>query len=136
MTPRRWVHVAVVGLLLVCVLRAGKGSVGAAEPVQGIASTWQGPGAATPDCRWPWTDCQTRAVRSLQTGLVIIVTPQMYCNCYVGRVGPNGETERLIDLDPAQVAALGLDRAQGLFPIEVWTVGPGSGLPDTAMAQP
>lgn len=135
MTPRRWVHVAVVGLLLVCVLLAGKGSVGAAEPVQGIASTWQGPGAATHDCRWPWDDCQTRAVRSLQTGLVIVVTPQMYCLCEVpGSAHPH----RLIDLDPAQVAALGLDRSQGLFPIEVWPVDGRTGLavPDTAMAAP
>jgi hypothetical protein len=97
---------------------------------QGIASEWGGPGAASHDCRYPWTACQTRAVRSLDTGIVIIVTPQMYCDCWVGKVGPNGETERLIDLDPEMVAALGLDPAAGLWRVQVEPVDPSSGLPD------
>jgi hypothetical protein len=121
-------------MLLASPLRAG-------DTQTGIASMWGGPGAASHDCVFPWTACQTRAVRSLDTGVVIIVTPRMYCDCFVGRVGPNGETERLIDLDPAMVAALGLDPVAGLFRVEVWPVDatsgqPDGGVPDTAVGQP
>jgi hypothetical protein len=102
--------------------------------IEGIASTWGGPGAATHECVFPWKSCATRAVQSLQTGVTIIVTPTMYCDCFVGRVGPNGETERLIDLDPSMVRALGLDPAAGLWPVAVWRVDPRTGfaLPNTA----
>lgn len=113
----------VVLLALATAVRAGDGT--------GIASMWQGPGAATHDCVYPWTSCATRAVQSLETGVTIIVTPTMYCDCYVGRTGPNGETERLIDLDPGQVRALGLDPADGLWGVRVWLVN-GAGLPNTA----
>ena len=102
----------------------------AADPTQGVASTWSGPGAATHDCTWPWTSCTTRQVQSLKTGVTIIVTPTMYCDCFVGRIGPNGETERLIDLDPAMVRALGLDPADGLFDVQVTLLPPL--LPNTA----
>ena len=85
----------------------------------GIASMWAGPGAATHDCVWPWTDCAPRRVTSLDTGLSIVVTPTMYCDCYTGYTGPHGETERLIDLDPSQVAALGLDPSSGLWRVTV-----------------
>jgi hypothetical protein len=105
----------------------------ASGPTEGIASEWGGPGAATHDCRFPWKDCAPRAVQSLDTGIVIIVKPQMYCDCFVGREGPNGETQRLIDLDPSQVHALGLDPAAGLFRVRVWFTS-GQPLPDTAMA--
>jgi hypothetical protein len=82
------------------------GAARAGDHQLGVASTWAGPGAATHD---------------------------MFCDCYAGRVGPQGETERLIDLDPAMVAALGLDPADGLYDVEVWPVGGGSALPNTAM---
>jgi hypothetical protein len=97
----------------------------------GIASTWPGPGAARNDCVWPWRDCQTVRVTSLTSGISIIVTPTMFCDCYQ-RPGPNGERRRIIDLDPAQVRALGLESAGGLWPVNVQPVGLG-GLPDTAM---
>jgi len=99
----------------------------------GIASMWAGPGAATHDCIWPWTDCAPRRVTALDTGLSIIVVPQMYCDCYVGYTGPHGETERLIDLDPSQVRALGLDPSRGLWRVSVELLGPT--IPDTAMAR-
>ena len=38
--------------------------------------------------------------------------------------------ERIVDLDPSMVRALGLDPADGLWPVDVQPVG---GLPDTAM---
>lgn len=75
----------------------------------GWASMWGGPGAATNSCVYPWKDCQTIAVTSLETGITIIVTPTTWCHCWANVTGPNGETERLVDLDPGHVAALGLD---------------------------
>lgn len=126
MSPRALVvDLAVVLLLLLAVAS----SVRAADPETGWASTWAGPGAATRDCTWPWTDCQTRAVQSLDTGVTIIVTPTMYCRCRVPGVA---HPRRLIDLDPAMVAALGLDPADGLWKVRVWPVDEKTGLPDTS----
>jgi hypothetical protein len=77
------------------------------------------------DCIWPWTDCQTIAVRSIQTGVTITVTPTMYGDLYTGT-----SIERIVDLDPAAVAALGLDWDAGLWPVEVWAVDGETGLPN------
>lgn len=100
----------------------------------GIASTWGGPGAARNDCVYPWTDCVPLRVTALSTGRSITVTPTTWCHCYVNAPGPNGETARIIDLDPSQVAALGLDASQGLFRV---TVQPATALlPDTAVTGP
>jgi len=51
----------------------------------------------------------------------------MYCDCYTGILGK----ERLVDLDPSTLRALGLDSSQGLFPVRVTPVA--GALPDTAM---
>jgi hypothetical protein len=96
---------------------------------EGIASTWPGPGAARNDCVYPWTSCTTIAITSLDTGLRIVVTPTMFCDCYQ-RPGPNGEQRRIVDLDQRMVYALGLDPADGLWPV---LVEPAAGLPDTAV---
>jgi hypothetical protein len=93
----------------------------------GIASHWGGPGVARNDCVYPWDDCTPIRITSHQTGLSIIVTPTMFCDCYTST-----REERIVDLDPAAVEALGLDWAQGLYPVRVEPVGD-SGLPDTAM---
>jgi hypothetical protein len=122
-------HAIVVLLLLLSVVTA----VRAGTPETGWVSTWAGPGAASHDCVWPWDACQTRAVQSLQTGVVIIVTPTMYCRCWVAGVE---HPHRLIDLSPAMVAALGLDPADGLWRVRVWPVDVDTGLPDTALASP
>jgi hypothetical protein len=100
----------------------------------GTASMWGGPGIARNDCIYPWTDCQRIAITSLETGIVIVVTPTMYCDCWQGGNGPNGETARIVDLDPAAVAALGLDPSQGLFPVRVDPMSPL--LPNTSMEAP
>lgn len=94
---------------------------------EGLASWWQGPGVARNDCTWPWTGCQPLTIRSLDSGRAITVTPTMYCDCYSGT--PN---ERLVDLDPASLSALGLDPSRGLYRVEVLPAGP-TMLPDTAM---
>jgi hypothetical protein len=100
---------------------------------EGTASMWGGPGAARNDCVYPWADCQTIAIQSLQTGLVIVVTPTMYGDLYLGDDDP--ANDRIVDLDPGMVAALGLDAAAGLWPVSVWPVDAWSGqplLPNTA----
>lgn len=146
MRGRLWLHAAVVLLLLSAVLLAGASSVragchaiaitpdtptgiaGCTVYGVGTASAWGGPGAARNDCEWPWNDCQAIAVLSLTTGLRIVVVPTMFGDLYTGT-----RHERIVDLDPAMVAALGLDPSDGLWPVRVTPVDGETGLPDTAM---
>lgn len=112
---------------------------------EGIASTWQGPGVATNSCVYPWTDCTPIRITVLATGAWIEVRPTQWCMCWVGVTGPNGETQRLVDLDPDTVTALGLG-GPGLFAVRVDPAGgvePPLGpsgdavgpLPDTAVSR-
>lgn len=104
----------------------------------GTASTWSGPGAASNGCPHrirDTTGCPVLSIRSLDTGLVVITQPVEWCMCWVGVTGPNGETERLVDLSPDLVAALGLP-GPGLYDVEVlpapgWTT---TSMPDTSVA--
>ncbi len=91
---------------------------------QGTASEWGGPGTARNDCLWPWRDCQMIAIQSLQTGVTIIVVPRMFGDLYTGT-----PRQRIVDLDPAAVRALGLEESAGLWPVEVWPVDRKTGLP-------
>lgn len=148
MKPRWWSHLAVILLLLASIALAGKargaepsgchsipvtwfsptGIAGCVVYGDGMASMWGGLGAARNDCVYPWRHCQPIAITSLTTGLRIIVTPTMYCDCYTGT-----RRERIVDLDPSMVRALGLEPAEGLWPVNVQPADASSGIPDTAM---
>lgn len=91
----------------------------------GLASRWPGPGVARNDCIWPWRSCTPIKITAQETGLSIVVTPKMFCDCYYGT-----SQEKLVDLDPAAVAALGLSWADGVYPVRVEPV---ASLPDTAL---
>lgn len=94
----------------------------------GWASWWSGPGVARNDCVWPWNDCTPITITSHDTGLSVTVTPTMYGDLYTGT--PN---QRLVDLDPSTLKALGLwgERDRGLFRVTVEPASPM--LPDTAL---
>lgn len=92
----------------------------------GTASRWPGPGVARNDCVYPWTDCTPITITSHETGLSITVTPTMFGDLYTGT-----DKERIVDLDPAAVEALGLNWDDGLYPVTVEPAKPV--LPDTAL---
>lgn len=122
---------------------------------RGMASGWAGPGVARNDCLWPWTHCTVIRITSVETGRSIVVRPTMYGDLWrglePGTTGPLGERPRLVDLDPASRAALGLTGFR-LWPVVVCPIDqsatgereacwearhsamtPSSALPDTAM---
>jgi hypothetical protein len=98
---------------------------------EGFASMWGGPGIARNDCVWPFTGCQPIRITSLDTGISVDRTPTMYGDLYTGT-----PEWRIVDLDPATVAELGLDPARGLWRVTVEPIGiavADVALPDTAM---
>ncbi len=123
----------------------------------GDASRYPGPGVAVNSCVFPWDACPPIAITSMQTGITVVVIPSMWCHCYVNAPGPQGETARLVDLDPATVAALGLHWEDGMYRVSVEPAsylpmapatprrveppprpshGPTEALPDTALSSP
>ena len=101
------------------------GAMGCVLYGHGVASRWSGPGVARNDCLYPWTRCTPITITSLQTGRSITVVPRMYCDCWIGT-----PDQRIVDLDPAAVAALGLDPSAGLYPVDVQ---PAVVVPDTSI---
>lgn len=106
----------------------------------GTASWYHGTSVARNDCVWPWKHCQPIKITSTQTGRSIVVVPRMFCDCWLGlapgTTGPGGERPRIADLDPATVAALGLNLSSGLFEVEIEPATTSSTMPNTAMEQP
>jgi hypothetical protein len=95
----------------------------------GQASWYSGPTARN-DCEYPWLDCQPIVVTSLTTGRSITIVPAQYCDCYLG--DSDRSNDRMVDLSPSQVLALGLTLAQGLYKVRV---EPAAGLiPNTAFS--
>ena len=73
-------------------------------------------------CSWDVrhsTGCGSVRVTSHDTGLSVVTEVGEWCHCYVNAPGPNGETERLIDLTRPLVAALGLDWDTGMYRVTV-----------------
>ena len=109
------------------------GIVGCSVYGEGTASWYAGPGVARNDCEWPWDACTTIKITAIDTGRNIVVTPTMFCDCYTGT-----PDERIVDLDPAALHALGLAASRGLYPVVVEPAdgehgSPPALLPDTAM---
>lgn len=106
----------------------------------GDASVWSGPGVARNDCLWPWTDCTPIAITSIDTGRTVVIRPTMFCDCYLGQ-HTGTYRERLVDLDPATLRALGLPTTPRLYPVTVAPAvrstiegsPPADTLPDTAV---
>jgi hypothetical protein len=116
-----------LGLALSQVVRAGDGWV------QGTASEYgPGTGVAMPFCTWTLRHaegCGWVRIQSLQTGVTVVVRVVDFCSCYVGT-----DNERIVDLQYGVVAAMGLERAQGLYPVQLQRLGsdPNGLLPNTA----
>jgi len=123
------VHGAVVLMLALSV--ALTAPVKAAEPEHGIASHYgPGTGVATQWCSWVrrhTVGCGWLRIQSGQTGLTVVAPVIDWCQCYRGT-----RDERIVDLQWDVVEALGLELAQGLYPVTVVRTD-AAGIPDTAM---
>lgn len=89
-----------------------------------------GDGVAMNFCIWELRHsdgCGLVKVTSTANGLVAVVPVVDFCDCYTGTAD-----ERIVDLQYGVVAALGLDRARGLWPVKVERVI-AFVLPNTAM---
>lgn len=88
----------------------------------GIGSEYgkRGFGVAMNFCTWTLrhsTGCGEVLVSSKDTGRGVIVPVVDFCDCYTGT-----PDERIVDMLPEVVKALGLDPALGLYPVNVMPV--------------
>lgn len=125
---RRLAAALLLGLAVASPVHAGDGWV------QGTASEYApGTGVAMPFCTWTLRHgegCGWVRIQSLQTGVTVVVRVVDWCQCYVGTAD-----ERIVDLQYGVVTAMGLERAQGLFPVQLQRLGSGpAGLPNTAVS--
>ena len=109
-------------------------SVARSADETGIASHYgPGNGVAMPFCTWVLRHsqgCGSARITSLDTGITVTAPIVDYCACVVpGSAHPY----RIVDLQWGVVAALGLSRSAGLYPVRVELVG--GTISDTAMSQ-
>jgi len=124
--------VAVIAFLLMAM------PVASVDRLRGIGSHYgPGNGVATPWCTWVRrhrVGCGQLAIRSHDTGRVVVAPVIDWCQCYRGT-----DDARIVDMEYGVVAALGLDLADGLYSVTIWRVRGGGlvsvPLPDTAMAR-
>lgn len=122
------------------------GIAGCDRTGDGIASRYgtSGDGVAMNFCTYArrvTEGCGWVTIQSHDTGVTVTVRVVDYCDCYTGTAD-----ERIVDLQPGVVAALGLDPSRGLYPVTVWREDASSStladvarapmLPDTAMGAP
>lgn len=117
-------------LSLLCLLAFASAARSGDSTQTGTAS-WFGPGngVAAQWCTWTLRHtkgCGIARITSLETGITVEAPVIDWCQCYRGT-----PQERIIDLQWGVVAALGLPKSQGLYPVRVeWLAG--QALPDTA----
>lgn len=104
---------------------------------EGIASWYAsggpGLGVAMNYCTWSVRHrhgCGYVTITSLDTGLTVTAPVVDFCDCYTGT-----DDERIADLQPNTVLALGLNFSRGLYRVDVQPGAPPT-LPDTAMEAP
>lgn len=93
-----------------------------------------GSGVAMNFCTWELrhgSGCGSVRITSQQTGRTVIAPVIDFCDCYTGTA-----RERIVDLQYDVVRNLGLDLAQGLYPVIVEPADrtpPSTEVPDTSM---